>query len=192
MPKIKPYPFEVFKIIDIHPSLKLKYALSNKGRLISFTNDILEGNLVKGSKINGYSIFRYKVYENGKTINKHKMFSKLVAEHFLPQPIENQRFILHEDYNKTNNSSENLFWGTSKECVQHGVNSPKFIEAQRRKSLLDKPTNAKLSVAKVRIIKRMLNSENQTRQKMIAKQFGVTATQIKRIQTGENWGKVKI
>ncbi len=48
------------------------------------------------------------------------------------------------------------------------------------------------NVAKVKIIKRMLASPNKTRQKMIAKQFGVTATQIKRIQRGENWSKITI
>ncbi len=192
MEKIRLFPFEYFKPIEVHPSLKLNYALSNKGRLVSYTTDILEGNIVKGSQINGYKIFRYKIYENGKTINKHKMFSKMIAEHFLPEPTENQRFVLHKNFDKTNNSVENLFWATSKECVAHGLKSPLYAESQARIAASEKPSNAKLTVAKVKIIKRMLASKNLTRQKMIAKQFGVTATQIKRIQRGENWAKVTI
>lgn len=192
MAKINAFPFEQFKPILIHPSLKLNYALSNKGRLISYKNEILEGNIVKGGLINGYSIFRYKIYENGKIINKHKMIAKLIAEHFLPEPTENQKFVLHKDFNKLNNAVDNLFWADSKQCVDHGLNSPLYLEARIRAANNDQPSNAKLNVAKVKIIKRMLASPNKTRQKMIAKQFGVTATQIKRIQRGENWSKITI
>ncbi len=192
MAKINAYPFEQFKPILIHPSLKLNYALSDKGRLISYKNEILEGNIVKGGLINGYLIFRYKIYENGKTINKHIMLAKLVAEHYLPQPTENQKFILHKDFNKTNNAVDNLFWATNIDCIAHGLKSPLYLEARARAAASLQPTNAKLNVAKVKIIKRMLASPNKTRQKMIAKQFGVTATQIKRIQRGENWSKITI
>lgn len=192
MAKIKLFPFEVFKKIELHHSLKLNYAVSNKGRLVSYSTDILEGNIIKGSLINGYQIFRYKIYEEGKITNKHKMYAKLVAEYFMPQPTENQKFVLHKDFNKVNNAVENLFWANNAECIAHGLNSPLYAEARLRAEARLQPLNAKLNVAKVKIIKRMLASPNQTRQKMIAKQFGVTATQIKRIQRGENWAKVTI
>ncbi|HEY1055094.1 MAG TPA: hypothetical protein VGE24_08170, partial [Emticicia sp.] len=50
--------------------------------------------------------------------------------------------------------------------------------------------NYKLTETKVRMIKKMLQNEN-TRLKMIAKQFGITHTQLNRIRSGENWGYLK-
>jgi DNA-binding Xre family transcriptional regulator len=41
------------------------------------------------------------------------------------------------------------------------------------------------------MIKKMLQHDN-TRLKMIAKQFGITHTQLNRIRSGENWSYVKI
>lgn len=43
------------------------------------------------------------------------------------------------------------------------------------------------------LIKKILSKPDQrTRLKMIAKQFGVSEMQIRRIKSGENWGQVKI
>ena len=41
------------------------------------------------------------------------------------------------------------------------------------------------------MIKKMLKSD-KNRLKMIAKQFGITHTQLNRIRSGENWKNVKI
>jgi DNA-binding Xre family transcriptional regulator len=41
------------------------------------------------------------------------------------------------------------------------------------------------------MIKKMLQNES-TRLKMIAKQFGITHTQLNRIRSGENWGYVTV
>lgn len=42
------------------------------------------------------------------------------------------------------------------------------------------------------LIKKMLaDPKRKTRQKMIARQFGVSEMQISRIKSGENWGNVK-
>jgi hypothetical protein len=189
MAKIKLFPFEQFKEITFHSSMKLRYALSDKGRLVSFKNEILDGTIVKGSTVNGYKVFRYKIYENGKTINSHIMYSRLVAQIFLPTPNEDQPYLLYKDYNKSNNTATNLFWGNKAEFVEHGKNSPLFLKARAvapEKRILP---NAKLTVAKVKMIKRLLDS-NKNRQVIIAKQFGVSATQIKRIARGENWANV--
>ena len=80
MKKIKLLPYEIFEEIFFDSSLKLRYAISNKGRLISFENDITIGRIVNGSIVNGYRVFRYKVYIDGKIKNKHKMFSILHKE----------------------------------------------------------------------------------------------------------------
>ena len=41
------YPNEEFKEIEINASLQLKYAISNRGRLISFSDDIENGRVLK-------------------------------------------------------------------------------------------------------------------------------------------------
>jgi DeoR/GlpR family transcriptional regulator of sugar metabolism len=51
----------------------------------------------------------------------------------------------------------------------------------------------KLTVTRVMLIKKLLASPKQTtRLKMIAKQFGVSEMQIRRIKSGENWGYIKV
>ena len=59
---------EEFKEIIIEDKLKLRYAISNKGRLISFINDIKFGRELKGGTADGYKTFNYKIYKNGKII----------------------------------------------------------------------------------------------------------------------------
>jgi len=52
-------------------------------------------------------------------------------------------------------------------------------------------SNYKLTESKVRIIKKMVVAK-KTRLKTIAKQFGITHTQLNRIRSGENWKNVTI
>ena len=82
------YPNEEFKEITIADKLKLRYAISNKGRLMSFVEDIKFGRELKGSITDGYRLFRYKIYTDGKIKNKHLFFYKLVAEYFIPKTSE--------------------------------------------------------------------------------------------------------
>jgi len=51
--------------------------------------------------------------------------------------------------------------------------------------------NSKLTEAKVRTIKKALKAGNKTKTSLGLK-YGVSITQINRIQSGENWGHVKI
>ena len=47
MKPIRIYPNEEFKEIIVEDKLRLRYAVSNKGRLISFVNDIKFGRILK-------------------------------------------------------------------------------------------------------------------------------------------------
>jgi DNA invertase Pin-like site-specific DNA recombinase len=51
--------------------------------------------------------------------------------------------------------------------------------------------NYKLSHAQVVLIKQMLRT-GKNRIKMIAKQFGITSTQVNRIKSGANWKQVHL
>ena len=83
---LKFYPTETFKEIFLEDKLQLRYAISSYGRFVSFTEKIEEGQFVKGSKQDGYRIWRYRVRdENNKIRHKHRFFYKLVAEYFIPK-----------------------------------------------------------------------------------------------------------
>jgi DNA invertase Pin-like site-specific DNA recombinase len=51
--------------------------------------------------------------------------------------------------------------------------------------------NYKLTIAQVLLIKQMLRT-GKNRIKMIAKQFGITSTQVNRIKNGANWKQVNL
>jgi len=196
--KIKFYSEEVFKEIAIDNKLKLRYAISNYGRLISFIDEIKDGRIVKGSTIEGYRIFRYKINNGKKISNKHKFFYRMVAEQFVEKSSEEQTQVLHLDHNLDNDYYKNLKWATKKEMYEHHKTSPKVkhakIESTRRIVEYNlKRDGTKLTSTKVMLIKKMLaNPNRKTRMKMIAKQFGISEMQLYRIKSGENWGRIKI
>lgn len=188
------YPNEEFKEIILPHKLQLRYAVSNKGRLISFEDEMKSGRVLKGSDADGYRVLRYKIRIEGQVKNKAVFIYKLVAEHFLKKTSEDQVHILHLDRKRDNDDVRNLKWATKEEMMEHTNKSPFVIQA--RKNLLAhnlKSDGQKLTVTKVMLIKKILARPNQkTRLKMIAKQFGVSEMQIRRIKSGENWGYVKI
>lgn len=194
MKPIRIYPNEVFKEIIVEDKLRLRYAVSNKGRLMSFVDDMKFGRLLKGGLSDGYRMFRYSLTVDGKTKTKHQFISKLVAEFFIPKSNEEQTYVLHLDRVRDNDDYRNLKWATRQEMIEHSRNSP-FVK-QAKLDLIEhnlKADGRKLTVTKVMLIKKLLAKPNQTtRLKMIAKQFGVSEMQISRIKSGENWSQVKI
>ncbi len=194
MPQIRVYPNEEFKEIEVDPSMQLRYAISNKGRLVSFSDEIQNGRLLKGSITDGYAIFRYKVRKEGKLCHRYFFFYKLVAQYFIPKQSEEQTYVLHLDYVRNNDDIKNLRWATRAEMLAHSQKSPHVIQSQ--KNLVAHNLQAdgkKLTTTKVMLIKKMLaRPEQKTRLKMIAKQFGVSEMQIRRIASGENWGHIKV
>lgn len=159
------------------------YEVSDYGRLRSFKLDSEKGSIIKGSVIQGYPSLNIRA--NGcKTLNRY--VHKLVAENFLPRP-EGANFVIHLDFEKQNNYFENLKWVTKAEMNLHNRQNPALINRVVPK----RTSNYKLTESKVRIIKRLLKNDNN-RLKMIAKQFGITHTQLNRIRSGENWKHVTL
>jgi len=192
------YPSEIFKEIELEKGLQLRYAISNYGRLVSFANKVEEGQFVKGSKQDGYKIWRYRVRdENNKLRHKHKFFYKLVAEYFIPKTSDEQVYVLHLNRNRASDHVNNLQWATKSEMLEHSKKSPFVIEA-RKKQLAElqekrKHKGNKLTSTQVMLLKKiLLNPNRKTRLKLIARQFGVTEMQLYRIKTGENWGHIKV
>ena len=163
-------------------SKKEKFKISNYGRIINCKDENKEF-LKNENYTNGYASISLTQKENGK--NTARYVHKLVAQHFLEKESEDQVFVIHLNYDKKDNTLENLKWATKREKELHQFKNPKFIAS--RKNI----TYGKLSVGKVKIIKRQLKNK-RNRITMIAKRFGVSDTQIHRIKSGENWGEVKI
>lgn len=191
---IRIYPNEEFREIRFDVCPKLRYAVSNKGRLLSFVDKIEEGRLLKGAVSDGYKVLRYKVKLDEETVNRYYFLSKVIAELFIPKTSEDQKYVLHLDYVRDNDDIKNLQWATYEEMLAHGKRSPHVIKAKR--NLLEhniKSDGRKLTVTKVMLIKKMLlNPNRKTRLKMIAKQFGISETHVRRIESGENWGHIKV
>lgn len=185
---------EKFKDLKLEEGLKYTYAISNYGRLIRYTNAIEDGAELKGSLINGYKVFRYKISTNGKIKNYSKMFSRMVAENFLPQPTEDQVYLLHKDYIKDNCQANNLFWATAEEFRNHFMGSPLYKDGVKKSQETRKKMDGnKLTTTQVMRIKKMISDPNRkTRLKLIAKQFGISEMQLYRIKSGENWGHIEI
>lgn len=190
---IRFFPNEKWKEIEIGAKLRLRYAISNRGRFVSFTNRIEEGNLLECTKNKGFKVFRYKQLKDGKKVSSSRCVHKLVAEYFLPSRRDDQTFVIHIDHNLANNSVDNLRWANKEEVTKHQNNNPKIIAAREKSLNSYTKKNSKLNEQKVRIIKKkLLDPNRKTRLKMIARAYGISEMQLHRIKTGENWGHVTI
>ncbi|MFM7015129.1 MAG: NUMOD4 domain-containing protein [Bacteroidota bacterium] len=188
------YPGEKWEPIDVDHKLRYNYAISNYGRLVSYSEAIKDGRIIKPGKVEGYTTFRYKLYAGAKIRYFSKMIHNLVAEKFLDKPTTEHNYVIHLDRNKSNNYYKNLKWVTREESIQFKKESPAVKEAMRKLVELNKKRDgAKLTESKVRLLKKKIFDPNRkTRLKMLAKQFGISEMQLYRIKSGENWGHVKI
>lgn len=166
-------------VFDHKISEKEKYKISNYGRIINCKDE--KEFLQKESFTNGYQALRVILKESKKWTTRY--VHKLVAEHFLEKG--NGIYVVHLNYDKTDNRVENLKWTTKREKEVHQFNNPNWKEIVEKRS----KNIGKLNEGKVKIIKRQLKN-NRTRISMIAKRFGVSDTQIHRIKKGENWSNV--
>ena len=160
-----------------------RYKLSNYGRVISYAYSE-EGRLMNPTIIAGYDLLR--ITFKMKKISRY--LHKLVAIHFLDEEKEDQKFVIHLDYDKTNNKFDNLKWASKKEKEVHHKDNPAYLNYDRRGII----RNAKLTETEVIRLKKFLKRNPNTRLKVIAKQYGITHTQLNRIKNGVNWGHIKI
>lgn len=188
------YPNEVFKEIPTDFPLKFRYAVSNRGRLMSFTEQFNDGNILNGSYSDGYKTFRYGRTENGKKTYKTLFIYKLVAEYFIPKDSEEQLYVLHLDYVRDNDFVKNLKWATYDDKMAHYRKSPHVIKSKLNLIAHNlKADGRKLTSTNVIHLKKLLNNpNNKTRIKMLAKQFGISEMQVNRIKRGENWSHIVV
>lgn len=160
------------------------YLISNYGRVKRKKAGEEEWKLSKTSLIGGYTTFWIR--KKGKNSTSSFYVHRLVAELFLERK-EDQKYVIHLDFDKENNRASNLNWANKSEMFLHHKKNPKKINR------IGKRTYSKLTEGRVRLIKKKIFDPNRkTRMRLIAKQFGISEMQLYRIKSGENWGSVKI
>lgn len=167
---------------------RFRYEISNYGRVVSFVKNP-KGELLKGGKSQGFLTF-VACLKNGK--KQACYIHRVVAELFLPKK-ENDKFVIHLNYNKTENRVDNLAWATKDEWVAHQQGNPKVKENKIKRRKRTIKCYSKLTYAQATILKKkLLDPERKTRIRVLAKQFGVSEMQLYRIKSGENWGDIKV
>ena len=168
---------------DIHPDER--YEVSNHGRIRLFKPETETWRILKTANVGGYRYFSFKSSIHWK-VRKTKAVHRLVAQEF----CENKslgRFVIHLDYDKANNYHRNLKWVNQKELTEHNKANPNVKNAVRKNVI----TNQKLTETDViRLKKKLLRGNNKLYK--LAKEFGITHTQLNRIRKGENWAHVKV
>ncbi len=153
--------------------------ISNYGR-VCVKNARGQEKLLQPSKIKGYPILNVKL-PNGKRSTRY--LHKIVAELYLGPYTGNRNYVIHLDYNKDNNHVRNLRWVNKTELAEHQSVNPNYKKGVIRYSKLTE-TDV------IRLKKKLKRGKNPLYK--IAKEFGITHTQLNRIRKGENWSHVKV
>ncbi len=159
-----------------------KFEISNLGRVRRTHKRTGEWQYITGSNCKGYRIFSFRAEERSKQITKS--LHRLVAETFIDQPTNKHVHVLHLDFVKNHNTTDNLRWGTKEELSAHQKTNPNY-----KRGLV---YNSKLSVDQVKEIKRALRDDEHIVYARLARKYGITQTQLNRIRKGENWKNVTI
>ncbi|MBQ0907957.1 hypothetical protein KBJ98_04500 [Flavobacterium sp. F-328] len=191
---IRLYPMEEFREIEIDYPLRKRYAVSNRGRLMSFTETFSDGQILNGGMSSGYNTLRYKTNKNGKIVEKGILLYRVIAELFIPKPSEEHTHVIHLDFSRDNDHVNNLRWATPEEMMAHRNKNPKVQGiVDKVRETKQKSDGRKLTITQVIRLKKILNDPSRkTRAKILAKQFGISEMQVSRIKSGENWGHIKV
>lgn len=166
------------------PTKSKNYYVSNYGRSKSIDKETEDENVLK-THPDHRGFYRASIKVEG-NLNQALYVHKEVAKHFVTPKSEEHSYVIHKDLNRKNNHHSNIIWVNEEEWKQ-------YIKARAKKFGFKKSNKGgyfKLTAPQVAIIKKQLAS-GKTRRKMIAKRFGVSTTQLKRIERGENWAHVE-
>ncbi|MDR0713229.1 MAG: HNH endonuclease [Bacteroidales bacterium] len=172
--------------IDNGKYQRKKYAVSNYGRAVSYTDEIETGKLLKLGFIEGYPVLSLS-----RKVRYGRCLHKLVARHFLPEPLSGQHYVIHLDFDKRNNHVNNLRWATKEEMLLHQNDNPVVQHARENHSPRSK--GAKLTQQQVKRLKKAIADPRRKRSyRQIAQRYGISEMQLYRIKSGENWNHVTV
>lgn len=177
-------PNERWSIVKfVKPTKSKNYYVSDHGRVKSIDKRSDKEKLIKTSPDHrGFYRVSIKVIDGNAGVFVHKE----VAKAFVDKPSDEHVYVIHDNLVRSNNHHSNIKWVT-----EEGWKG--YVKDRAKKFGFVKSTKGgyfKLTEGEVAMIKKALTN-GKTRKKMIAKRFGVSSTQIKRIERGENWAHVK-
>src|SRR3990170_5255700 len=178
---IKKLPGEVWKPLQFSgwKQLRKKYALSSHGRVASYTEDILEdGKLLNGSLTTGYKTLNLHRPGNNGTLYIHREIAKL----FLKKSSPKNKYVIHINHQKTDNSVKNLKWANLEEMIEHQQNSPSKIAYKQVQA--NRTVGLKLTATQVKSIKKILSSKTRNLTiKQLAAKYEVSEMTLYRIKS---------
>jgi hypothetical protein len=182
--KLKLLPGENWKELKLKKGTSTKrYAVSDKGRIVSFKKEIEDGYILKPRLTQGYPSITIGREETRQNYYIHR----LVAEYFNKPASSKNAFVIHVDHRKDNNKATNLKWVSHEAQIEHAKRDPNVLQR------LNPDEGPKLTQDKVKQIKvALFKSKKQPTLKALAKRFRVSDMQIHRIKIGENWAHVKV
>jgi predicted DNA binding CopG/RHH family protein len=186
---VKKIPGEVWKPLQFPgwKHLRKKYALSSHGRIASFTEDVSEdGKLLQGSLTTGYRTLNLHRPGNNGTLYIHREIARL----FLGKPSAKNKFVIHINHNKLDNSVKNLRWASLEDMIEHQQSSP--AKLAYKKVQANRSVGLKLNARQVESIKKtLIDKKRKITIKKLAEKYGVSEMTMYRIKSGENWARVK-
>ncbi|HMQ48728.1 MAG TPA: HNH endonuclease [Saprospiraceae bacterium] len=181
--KIKNYPNEKWATVDFGgPTKKCDYEISNYGRIKSVDKITGFEKPLKGAQARGGLFMLNQKLKDGSTGIVY--IHRFVAENFVERKDDEKEYIIHLDFDKTNNKWTNLAWATPEEWKIHGRKNP------NRKPRTVRTKNFKLTESQVRVMKRMLQ-RGKTKRSIIARSFGVSENCVYKIDKGLRWAHVQ-
>lgn len=164
---------------DCNP--RKRYAISSYGRIVSYTNDISDGLLLKTSAAKGYHLISIN-----RKLKHTRCLHKLVAIYFLPPALPSQSVVIHLDFNKDNNAAKNLQWVTPEEALEHARKNPKYHEYKHKPK--PRKQGGKLSAMQVKRLIKAINDPNRRRTyQQIASRYRISLAHLFRIKSGASW-----
>lgn len=165
-----PTPFfmsqEIWKAIDGYEG---KYLISTKGRIMNtrYVKSLLEVEHPQYKDSKGYYTTNLRAYNKSTRERVHR----LVAQTFIPNP-NNLEYVCHIDDDPSNNSVDNLFWGSPQDN-----NTDKVLKGRQP---------AKLTVDQVHTLRSLHTTGNYSIYSL-AHRFNLTWDATNRIIEGRSW-----
>lgn len=180
---------EIWKpVAHIKNGTSKKYAVSSKARLASYDKNIEDRYILKQHLNGGFPMVTIHVNDKTKALFAHHA----VAYTFLKKPSPKYKYVLHLDYDKTNNDPSNLKWATKEEQINHSKKSPYVLAAAAHK-VYSGATSKKLNEKKVIQLKNEIwNPKRKLTFKQLAAKYGIAEMNLYRIKNGVLWFHVHV
>lgn len=164
------------------------YVISSHGRIASFDKDINDRLVLSMHDHEGYTVCTTRVSGKSRALFPHQLMGAL----FLKKHNPKCKYVIHLDYDKTNNHISNLKWATPKELAEHTKKSPHVIKSIKHR-VYNGYTAKKLNEKKVTQLKKELwDPKRKLTLKQIAAKYDIAEMNLYRIKSGEMWYHVHV